>query len=74
MYAGVPPLTTTVAVPVALPKQLAGADVAVAVNAVGSVTVVVAVAVQLFASLTVTVYVPAARLFAVAVIWPFDHT
>jgi hypothetical protein len=52
-------LAETTADPVAPPKQITGEDVAVAVNAVGCVTVVVADEVQPFASVTITVYVPA---------------
>jgi hypothetical protein len=43
------------------------------VNAVGSVIVTEAVAVQLFASVTVTVYVPAQRFVKSSVVLPFDH-
>ena len=60
MYVGVPPPAVTVAVPFVPPLQLTGVDVALAVNAVGCVTVVVAVRVQPLASVTVQVYVPAA--------------
>ena len=64
-----PPAGTAVAVPVASPKQFASVAMAVAVNAAaGWVTVAVAVVVQRFASVTVTVYVPAVRFVAVAVV------
>ena len=43
------------------------------VNGVGSVTVDVATDVHPFASVTVTVYVPATKLLFVAVVAEFDH-
>jgi hypothetical protein len=55
------------------PAQPGFTAVAVAVNCVGCVTTAVAVEEQLFASRTVTVYVPATRLLALAALDPFDQ-
>jgi hypothetical protein len=56
------------------PKQDTGVAVAEAVTAVGCVTTAVADEVHPFASITVTVYVPAVRPVAVAVVWLLiDH-
>ena len=66
---GARPQGLSVAVPVASPKQFASVAMAVAVNATaGWVTVAVAVVVHDAASVTVTVYVPAVRFVAVAVV------
>ena len=57
-----PPVATAASCPSVPPLQLTFVGVTdVTVIAVGCVTVPLAVAVQLFASLTVTVYVPAAK-------------
>ena len=64
VYGAVPPEATTAAVPVLPPKQSTGVEEVVAVSWVGSVTVVIAVVVQPLASVTVAVYVPAARAVA----------
>jgi len=44
-----------------------------ATSGVGSVMVIVSVSMQRLASVTVTVYVPAARLVTAAVVAPFDQ-
>ena len=54
-----PPLADTVAVPLLPPKQLTGVAEQIAVNSDGVPTVDEQVAVHPFASVTVTVYVPA---------------
>jgi hypothetical protein len=69
VYPGVPPAGVTVAEPVGLP-QIAVTVVDVAVTAVGWVTVTDEVIEQPFASVMVHVYVPAARLDAVAPVPP----
>jgi hypothetical protein len=67
VYIGVPPAGVTVAVPLLPPLQLAGEVDTLADSAIaGCVIVTVLDAVQLFASETVTVYVPAASPVAVA--------
>ena len=67
MYGAVPPAPLAVADPLLPPLQLTFVFATVdATNAVGSVIVVLDVVVQLFASVTVTVYVPATRPLAVA--------
>jgi hypothetical protein len=63
----VPPVATTLALPVELLKHVAAVTLLVNDKAVGSLTVTCAVAVQLFASVTVTVYMPALRFVAVEV-------
>jgi hypothetical protein len=64
----VPPPAVTVAEPLLPPKQrIFTEEEMVAVSCVGCVMVTVAVEVQPFASVTVTVYVPAVRPVAVAV-------
>jgi hypothetical protein len=70
VYPEVPPEAVTAAEPVLPPKQSTGDEVAVAVSAVGCVTVVIAVAVHPFASVTVTVYVPAVSELALALVPP----
>ena len=68
-------MADTLADPFALPLQSTLLFIVVDdVNTVGSVTVDVAVVVQPFASVTVTVYVPATKLLFVAVVAEFDHT
>ena len=52
-------------VPSVAPKQLAGVAAIVPVNIVGSVKVIELVVVQPFPSVTVTLYVPAAKPVAV---------
>ena len=61
LYPAVPPFALTDAEPLVPPKHNALDGVLLAVNSVGSVTVTVVVAVQLFASVKVTLYVPAPR-------------
>lgn len=74
MYEGVPPDCVTDAVPVEPLKQSTCVCPEMdEVRVVGCVMVTEAVVLQLFASLTVTVYVPAVRFVAVEVVWPFDH-
>ncbi len=66
-----PPPGVTVAPPSAKPLQLALESKAQpAVRIVGSVIVMEQVSVQLLKSLTVTVYIPAARFIAEAFDWP----
>jgi hypothetical protein len=66
-YGAVPPDPLAVAEPLFPPLQLMFEfTTELATNAVGSVIVVLDVVVQLFASVTVTVYVPATRPLAVA--------
>jgi hypothetical protein len=67
VYGAVPPTRVTLAVPLP-PLHGAGVFAGVAVNAGGAVMVIVCVLVQPLASLTVTVYEPAVRLLAVAVV------
>ncbi len=59
VYAGDPPLTETVAVPLQPLKQDTFVLEVVTINFEGWVIEIVFLAVQLFASLTVTEYVPA---------------
>ena len=73
MYAVVPPLAVTVAVPFEPPLQLTLVVVVLAVRAAGSVMVTVFVAVQLLASVAVTVYVPAVSPVAFALVDPLLH-
>ena len=74
MYPAVPPFAFTFALPVDAPLHKAGVAVAAAVRRVGSETVAVVCIVHPFASVTVTVYVPAERLEAVATVPPEgDH-
>ena len=76
MYGGVPPLAVTEAVPSVQVLHVA----LVAVNAILQLVEVLdptlphAVAVQPLASIMVTQYVPAARLFIEAVVAPVPHT
>ena len=73
-YGDVPPDPLAVADPLLPPLQLTFVwDEMLAVTAVGSVMVTVSVSSQPFASVTVTVYVPAARLDAVAPVALFDQ-
>jgi hypothetical protein len=73
VYAGVPPLTVSVTVPLLPPLQLTAVAEAEAVNAVGWVTVELDVFVQPFASVTVTVYVPATTDIRFCVVAAFDQ-
>ena len=66
----VPPFALTVAVPSVPALQLTLVLVTVDVNAAGSFTVVFAVVEHPLASVMVTVYVPADRLFAAAPVPP----
>ena len=67
VYGAVPPVPFAVAEPSLPPLQLTFEfTTELATNAVGSVIVVLDVVVQLFASVTVTVYVPATSPLAVA--------
>ena len=62
-------LSTAVAVPSELPLQLALSMVIDPIaNTSGSLTVTVSVSVQLFASVIVTLYIPAVKLVAVSVV------
>ena len=70
-YPAVPPEAEALAPPSLPPLQLTfESKTAAATNTVGCVIVIVSVSVQLFASITVTVYVPAVRFAAVAVFAP----
>ena len=70
-----PPVAVTLALPLLPPKQLTlVVAVAVAANAdAGCVIATLAVAVHPFASVMVTVYEPAERLLADAVVLPLDQ-
>ena len=71
MYGDVPPDGTTMIDPADCPKQFTSVLVQLEFNAtLGCVTVVLEVVVHPFASVAVTVYVPAIRLDAVAVFAP----
>jgi len=71
----VPPFAVTLALPLLPPKQLTlVVAVAVAASAeAGWVMLTLAVAVHPFASVMVTVYEPAERLLADAVVLPLDQ-
>jgi hypothetical protein len=56
--------------PVAAPKQLTFVLMFDAVNSAGSVTIISLVAVQAFASVTVTMYVPAESVLIVTLVLP----
>ena len=72
-YGGVPPLGLTVAVAVP-PKQLIGVvESAIVKGDSGCEISVLNETIQLFASVTVYVYVPAVKLVAVWVVLPVDH-
>ena len=69
-----PPAPTAVAVPLLPPLQLMGVVEVLAVKAeAGWVTMAVEVPVHAFLSVTVTVYVPAAKVVAVAATAPEDQ-
>src|SRR6185437_80675 len=71
VYAGVPPEGEAVAVPLgSVPPQAEGVDEPAIAIARGCVIIAEAVAVHPLASVTVTVYVPALRLLAVALVPP----
>ena len=70
VYGAVPPLATTLAVPVFAPLQVMLFEAILNVSAGGSVIVASAVIVQLLLSLTKTVYVPATKPLAVAAFPP----
>ena len=70
VYVPVPPVTVAVALPVEAPWQATFVCVGVKLNAVGSVMVYDWLIWQLLASVTVTVYVPAARPLDVAAVPP----
>jgi hypothetical protein len=73
VYGVVPPEGVTLTEPLFIPLHNALLSVlAVAANKVGCVTVAVVVVVQLCASVTVTVYVPAARPVAIDVVCSGD--
>jgi hypothetical protein len=75
VYGDVPPEPLTVTLPVELPKQrtfVCNPTLAVSA-AVGCVIVTNLVAVQPFASVTVTLYVPATRPVRSCVVAPFDQ-
>ena len=69
VYGVVPPPAVAVALPLLLPQE-AGIVEVLTVNTAGWVIVAEAVFVQLFASVTVTVYVPALKPVAVAFVPP----
>src|SRR6185312_687287 len=72
VYPPAPPPAMTVAPPLLPPLQLMlVADEIFAVNGVGWVIVILAVALHPCAPDTVTVYVPAVRLYAVSIVAPF---
>ena len=74
MYGAVPLAGATVAEPVAAPWHNTFAWALIeAVNWATSVITTEAAAVHPLASVAVTLYVPAVRFVAVAVVWPFDH-
>lgn len=68
-----PPVAVTPALPVPPLHNIPCITAAVHVSADGCVIVTLAVFVQPLLSVTVTVYVPAARPVAVAVVALFDH-
>jgi hypothetical protein len=70
VYGAVPPVGVIVAVPLFAPKQVMFVEEIVAASTAGSVTVKDCVPVQPFASVTVSVYVPAQRPVAVAEVPP----
>ena len=72
-YGVVPPVTVASIEPFVPPLQLTFTFVDVAVNAAGEVTFAVKTSVQPFASVTVAVYVPAAKFEMFAVVAPVDH-
>ena len=74
MYGDVPPVADAVAPPSDNPLHvMVESTCEDATNTVGSVTVDELVEVHPFASVTVTVYVPADKLLTVAVVAPVDH-
>ena len=73
MYAAVPPFTVKSILPFALP-QVVFVCVVERTSGVGSITVALAVTVHPFASVTVTVYVPAATLVKFCVTAALLHT
>ena len=74
VYGAVPPVPLAVADPLFPPLQLMFVfTTELATTAVGSVIVVLAVVVQLFASDTVTVYVPAVTPVMLAVVAALDQ-
>ena len=70
----VPPTAVTVAAPVLIPLHSTFVwAVIFAVNCAGSVITTEVLEVQPFASVAVTLYVPAVRPVAVAKVWPLFH-
>ena len=61
MYAPLPPAATTEPNPLFAPRQVTLVELQLAVNTAGCITCDVQVAEQPFATVTVTVYVPAAN-------------
>ena len=74
MYGAVPPIGVAVASPFANPHVGAVVSAAVQVGPAISVNVATQVVVQPLSSVTVTVYIPAAKPLAVAVVWALLHT
>ena len=68
MYGEVPPPAVKTALPVLLPLQSTLVTTPLKVSAVGSVSVIDFVPTQLLASVTVTIYEPAYKLVALAVV------
>ena len=73
VYPGVPPPAVAVAVPFVPPLQLGSVSVTDRVRAAGAVKTTLSVAVQLLPSVTVTVYVLAAKLDIVEDVEAFDQ-
>ena len=74
VYAVVPPLTLRLAAPVELPKQSTLVPLMLAASGLaGCVITTEAVVEQPLASVTVTPYVPAARLDKSSLVAPLDH-
>jgi len=69
----VPPVTVRSIAPVEAPLHSTFVTTVLKARAGGSVTVALVVLVQPFASVTVTVYVPAVKLLISSVVWPLDH-
>ncbi len=70
MYGATPPVGESTTLPLFAPLQLISVATILDTRASGSVIVTFAVAVRLAASVTVTVYVPAAKPVAVAAVPP----
>ena len=72
--AGVPPVTTTVAVPTEVPAHRVPVLLMAVASGVGSPIVMLSMMLQPLLSVTVTVYVPAVMPVMLAVVAPVLHT